>query len=190
MIKWPKRVLISLWLRWEDLFHILFHVKPIDPANHLLFSRVCTYLGSTIHLQDGEEIRRGDRVIELHFNNRILFQMVTETKSMVQLAVGMIRGVRQTLPLLTQQMAQHPSANDIKGVYGITFIHRGTQQLGFTVVHLQAGVFAHLTKLYLKVLLSVIHPGGRELLELKRESLAPRIVAISAKELRNRYSSD
>jgi hypothetical protein len=187
MMKWHKRLLVTAWFGWESLFHILFKVKPIDSDNPLLYSRECAYRGKTMILEDGEHLSPGDRVIELHFNNRALFQIVTEADSMVQVAVGMIRGVRQTLPILAQQMSSYSDASRIKAVYGITFIHRGTKQLGFTVAHLQPGVFAYVTKVYLRVLLAVIHPDGKQLVGLKRASLSPMIVAISSTELNKRY---
>jgi peptidoglycan-N-acetylglucosamine deacetylase len=189
-IKPHKRILVWLWFQWENLFHILFRVKPIDPANKLFYSRIKKYHGKAIKLADGEEIKDGDRIIELHFNNRMLFQMLTETGSMVQLAVGMIRSTKHTLPLIARQIEFDSSMGNIKGVYGITMIHRGTKQLGFTVVELPKGIFTNLTKVYLRLLLSVIHPEGKQLIELKGNAFTPKIVALSVKELANRYRGE
>jgi peptidoglycan-N-acetylglucosamine deacetylase len=189
-IKPYKRILVWLWFQWESLFHILFQVKQIDPANKLYFSRVKTYHGQAMLLDDGEEIRDGDRIIELHFNNRMLFHMLTETGSMVQLAVGMIRSIKLTLPLLAKQVEFDPNMGNIKGICGITMIHRGTKQLGFTIVELPSGIFSYLTKFYLRLLLSVINPEGKQLLELKGNAFTPKIVALSVKELGKRYRGE
>jgi hypothetical protein len=189
-IKPYKRILVWLWFQWESLFHILFQVKQIDPANKLYFSRVKTYHGQAMLLDDGEEIRDGDRIIELHFNNRMLFHMLTETGSMVQLAVGMIRITKQTLPLLLKQIEIDPSMGNIKGVIGITMIHRGTKKLGFTIVDLPAGIFSYMTKYYLRVLLSVINPEGKQLIEHKGNVFTPKIVVLSVKELEKRYRGE
>lgn len=186
-MNWHKKLLVLLWFQWDNLFHIFFRVTPIDPVNKLLFSRVRVYRGKTILLQDGEEIRHGDLVVELHFNNRILFRMVTESGSMVQLAVGMIRAVKQTLPLLAVKISRDPHASSIKGLYGITMIHKGTSKLGFTIDELQAGTFNFLTRLYLRMLLTVIHPQGKQITEQKGNALSPKIVAMSIKELKKRY---
>jgi hypothetical protein len=187
MIQWRKRLLVFLWMQWDSLFHILFNVTPIDPENKLLFSRLRTYRGKTIHLQDGEEIRSGDRVIELHFNNRMLFDMVKESGSVIHLAVGMIRGVRKILPLLAVQIFQNPNLGSVKGLYGITMIHQGTSKLGFTVDDLQAGAFNKLTRIYLRLLLFAMHPKGKGVTVQKGNRLTPKIVAMSVKELKHRY---
>jgi peptidoglycan/xylan/chitin deacetylase (PgdA/CDA1 family) len=182
-----KRILVSIWLKWESLFHILFHLQPIDPENKLLYGRICIYHGKTLLLQDGEEIRKGDAVMELHFNNEMLFHMNSDSRSMVQLAVQMIHAVRQLLPKLVIRMTTDPLFTDIKGVFAITMIHRGTKQLGFSVLDIQKGVFFSLTRLYLRVLLFIMHPKGMQRLGVKTELLTPKILAISTKELKKRY---
>jgi peptidoglycan-N-acetylglucosamine deacetylase len=189
-IKPYKRILVWLWFQWESLFHILFRVRQIDPANKMYYCRVKTYHGQAMLLDDGEQIRDGDRIIELHFNNRMLFHMLTETGSMVQLAVGMIRTTKQTLPILLKQIEHDPNMGNIKGIYGITMIHRGTQKLGFTIVELPTGIFSYLTKYYLRVLLSVLHPEGKHLIELKGNAFTPKIVVLSVKELEKRYRGE
>lgn len=185
---WYRRLPIALWLKWEQLFHLLFDVTPIDPDNRLLYYRVCTYQGSRIELPDGEEIRKGDRVVELHFNNEMIFDIASGTRSMMQLAVQLIRAVQELMPKMTEQIVKDSHANEIKGIYGITMIYRGTRQFGFTVKDMPRGLFYIVTKLYLRMLLWVIHPQGKKRLELKKELLTPKILAISTKELQKRYS--
>ena len=144
------------------------------------------YNGKTIHLENGEEIGPGDMVVELHFNNAKLSQLIAESSSMVQLAVNMIRDVQRFLPTMVQYLHLH---NEVKGVYGITMIHRGSKQLGFTVKELPKGLFNFLSLIYLRSLLFVLHPDGKERIALKKGMLTPRIVAISVLELKRRYSA-
>lgn len=67
-------------------------------------------------------------------------------------------------------------------------VYRGTRQLGFTVADLSKGMFYFFTRLYLHLLLSIIHPMGRKKrLEVKGDLLTPKVVAISVKELRRIY---
>ncbi|MFD0696920.1 polysaccharide deacetylase family protein [Paenibacillus sp. GCM10027628] len=179
-----KRMLIYLWLKWEQIFHWLFNIHPIDVNHPIFYSRVRKYKGKTIELANGEVIRPGDLVVELHFNNEKLFQLISESSSMVHLAVSMIRDVQRFMPAMTQYVHFH---QNVRGIYGITMIHRGSKQLGFTVEELPKGLFNVLSQIYLRLLLFIIHPNGRDRLELKRGLLTPRIVAISAQELKRRY---
>ncbi|OCT12282.1 hypothetical protein A8709_31095 [Paenibacillus pectinilyticus] len=185
-LRLTKRVLIYVWLKWEYVFHWLFKVHPIDPDNPILYSRIRRYSGKPMRLECGEELLAGDQVVELHFNNKHLFQMFLQASSMIQFAVHVRRAMLLFLPSLSVYMKDHP---DIKGIYGITMIHRGSKQLGFTVNELPKGIFLTLCNAYLRLLMLVFHPQGLQ--RTKRGNrLAPRLVAISAKELGKRYPTE
>lgn len=181
-----KSFLIFLWLKWERVFHWLFNIRPIDLDNQIFYCRVRKYRGKTIHLGNGEELSSGDLVVELHFNNEKLHQLITESDTIFQLAVKMKRDVQNFLPTLTQHV--HFIPGKVKAIYGITMIYRGSKQLGFTVTDLPKGLFSRLTHFYLKILLNVLHPNGRDRLKMKSELLSPRIAAISTKELYKKYA--
>lgn len=186
---WRRRLPVALWLRWEGLYHTVFDLAPVDPDNRLLYYRVCTYQGNSIALPDGEFIRKGDRVVELHFNNEMILRIAAGTRSMMHLAVQLIRAVQELMPKMTEHIVRQSETNEIKGIYGITMIYRGPEQFGFTVSDLPRGLFSFSAKLYLRLLLWVIHPQGKRRLEHKKELLTPKIVAISTKELQKRYSA-
>ncbi|NHN35014.1 polysaccharide deacetylase family protein [Paenibacillus agricola] len=181
-----KRIFVYLWFKWDKLFHVLFGVKPVDPENPLLFYRVRPYHGKTILLSDGEKIVSGDRVIELHFNNEMLFRMAIGSHSIVHLAVQIIRSVKEVLPH-TVKISNDVHYSNIKAIYGITMIHRGANQLGFTLTNLPRGWFSYVTSLYLKVLLYTIHPKGKTRLKVKSDALTPKVLAISIQELKKRH---
>jgi peptidoglycan/xylan/chitin deacetylase (PgdA/CDA1 family) len=182
-----KRALMYVWFKWDQLFHALLDVKPIDPDHLLLYYRVSTFRGKAVDLSEGEALASGDRVIELHFNNEKLFRMASASRSPVHLAVQMIRSVKEILPQLAAKLSDDPKLHDVKAVYGITMIHRGVDQLGFTSMTLPNGWFALVTRIYLKVLLSIMHPDGKNRLKTNTEALIPKVVAISSKELKRRY---
>lgn len=186
-INWKKKIMIILWIKWEHLFNRLFFIQPIDQDQPFLNVRVRTYWGKPIQLLDGEIIKRGDRVLELHLNNEMLFRMGTNSRSSIHLAIQMIRTTEQLLPKTLSFILNHPKYEEIKGIYGITMIYRGTKQLGFTVTDLPRGLFFFLTKIYLRLLLLVVHPQGKQRLQTKGELLIPKIIAISTKEFMRRY---
>jgi hypothetical protein len=181
------RALVAIWLIWERWFHLFLKLQPVDPEYHLLHMRVCTYRGKTIQLGDGEEIRKGDRVVELHLDNEMLHSMGLQVRTPVQLAVQMIRSMEQRMPKLSNRIANDPNCMFVKGAYGITIIHRGTQQLGITIADLPKGIYYFFIRVYLRWLLFVIHPQGKQRLETKSKLLIPKTVAISTKELKSRF---
>lgn len=181
-----KKFLIFIWLKWERVFHWLFNIRPIDVDNQIFYSRVRKYHGKTIQLGSGEELNSGDLVIELHFNNEKLHQLITESDSLFQLAVQMKQAVKSFMPTLTQHVQFIPEK--VKAIYGITMIHRGSKQLGFTLTELPKGIFSRVTQFYLKLLLYLLHPNGRDRLKMKSELLSPRIATISTQELYKKYA--
>ncbi|WJH35221.1 hypothetical protein N6H14_03870 [Paenibacillus sp. CC-CFT747] len=183
-----RRMLYTVWMLWERCFIKLFHVVPVDPDNTFLQVRIREYTGSTpITFLDGEEIRKGDQIVELHLNNDMLFHLGKESRSAMHLAIQLIRRTEQLLPQILRLMETDPSYKNAKGLYGISLIHRGPEQLGFTILDLPKGVFSRITQWYLRVLMYVIHPQGKKRLKTKSELLVPKIIAISKKELMNRY---
>lgn len=186
-VSWKKKLMITLWIKWESLFYRLFYIQPIDKNQPFLNVRVRTYWGKTIQLSDGEEIKKGDHVLELHLNNEMLFKMGINSRSSIQLAIQMIRTTEQLLPKTLLFILNHPKYKEIKGLYGVSMIYRGTKQLGFTVIDLPRGLFFFLTKIYLRLLLLIVHPQGKQRLQTKGELLVPKMIAISTKEFIRRY---
>lgn len=182
-----RRLMLSAWLLWERCFVRLFHIVPVSEEDSLLQLRCREYYGSPIKLNDGVIISKGDRIAELHFNNDLLVQLTSQSKSSVHLAIQMIRRTEAMLPRILYLLQNDPQYKDVKGLYGISLIHRGTSQLGFTVIDLPKGMFSFATQYYLKFMMYVLHPQGRDRLRIKNELLVPKIIAISTRELENRY---
>jgi peptidoglycan/xylan/chitin deacetylase (PgdA/CDA1 family) len=189
-VRMGRRLLLFVWMKWEKAFHLVFRVKPIDAQNRFLHVRVRVYRGETIRLSDGEEIRRGDRIVELHFDNGLLYAMATGSRSSVQLAIKMIRATEQLMPKMLRYILQHPRYPDIKGVYGVSLIHRGAKQFGFTLENLPKGVLSFFTSVYLRILLLVLHPAGKRRLQTNPHQLIPKTIAMSTKELLRRYKRE
>ncbi|WP_199617324.1 polysaccharide deacetylase family protein [Paenibacillus alkalitolerans] len=188
-IGWGKRLIVGAWLAWERCFHALFRLQPANPeANRsFLHFRLTDYQGETIRLNEGETLMKGDRVVELHMDNALLYDLGKKSRSPVQLAIQLIRAMEQTMPQLASIILSRADAASIKAVMGITMVHRGVEQFGFTVSELPKSWFASATRLYLRILLSVIHPKGAERLGERSEMLVPKRIAISMKEVSRRY---
>ncbi|WP_424768763.1 polysaccharide deacetylase family protein [Paenibacillus sp. sgz302251] len=181
-----KKSLISLWLLWESVFHVVFRLKTVgnegDPAFHY---RVTTYNGETVELVTGGRIAKGDRIAELHFDNKKLSTIAATSKSPVATGIRMLREVEQALPVLANQLAADQEATDIKAVYGVTMIHRGADRLGFEIFQLPEGWFAKSTRLYLSILIRVLTNTKNSAQSSKRrEQISPRMLFMPAATIR------
>jgi hypothetical protein len=125
--------------------------------------------------------------VELHMNNELLYEFGRKARSPIQLAIQLIRAMEKTMPKLAEALLHRKDAGSIKAVLGTTMVNRGVEQFGFTVADMPRGWFAFVTRLYLKFLLSVIHPHGKDRLDQRTEMLIPKRIAISMNEVTRRY---
>ncbi|MCM3701534.1 polysaccharide deacetylase family protein [Paenibacillus macerans] len=173
-----KRCVVALWLLWEKLFHFVFQLKTVDEHNSFLHFRETTYHGKPVAMSGGTSLQQGDRILEIHLDNKTLFQYSTRARSSVQLAIQMIRAMEKTLPRLAEYVAAHPELSGVKALYGVSMINRGPEQFGFTVTDLPKGWFARSSQVYLKLLMSVIHPEGSSRLKQQTEGMVPKLIVM------------
>jgi len=116
-----------------------------------------------------------------------LFELGVTSRSTMHLAIRMIRTMEQQLPDLAQLVASEPELRSAKAIYGVSMINRGPEKFGFTVQELAPGPFSMASKLYLKLLLRVIHPSGKERLKQRTDQLVPKMIVMPVEELLKRY---
>lgn len=184
-----KRMLVSAWLLWEKAFHALFTLQTVTPSDPMLHYRVRPYQGHPITLEDGSQIEKGDQIVELHFDNKKLFELGSRSRSEMQLAIQMIRAVQKDLPTLANMVVERPELQEAKGLYGVTMISRGSEQFGFQILDLPSGWFARTSRFYLRLLLSVIHPKGKARLKDGTQAVDPKMLFMPIDVLIERYAS-
>lgn len=186
-LKLWKRLVVALWLGWEKLFHWVYHLRTASPEDPMLHFRSRVYHGARMEMSDGHVIQNGDPVIELHFDNQKLFELGVTSRSSMHLAIRMIRTMEQQLPDLARMVALEPELRSAKAIYGVSMINRGPEKFGFTIQELPPGPFSAASKVYLKLLLSVIHPAGTKRLKQRTEQLVPKMIAMPLDVLLERY---
>ncbi|MEG6521859.1 polysaccharide deacetylase family protein [Desulfotomaculum sp. 1211_IL3151] len=182
-----KKNLRRLWQVWEMCFARMAGLKSAGNDEHVLFRlAVRNYRGKVMQLPDGTLLTPGDRVIELHLNNDFLQKLTTTGRSLEATAMALLRETRRSLPLLARAISQDPACQGTKALIGITMIHRGTSQLGFTVCDLSPFI-RFMVAWYQRWLLFLLHPGGLSHLRRQWSKLVPKKVVISKQELLRRY---
>ncbi|NOU81368.1 polysaccharide deacetylase family protein [Paenibacillus sp. LMG 31459] len=182
-LSFGKRLVVGLWLAWEQVFQLLFQIKTISPADPFLHYRLRKYQGNPVQMDNGETLSKGDKVIELHIDNRQLFELGVHSRSSAQLAIRMIRRMEKDLPVLAERIAGDVDLAEAKALYGVSMLNRGPEKFGFMVLDLPSGLFASSTKFYLSILLSVIHPSGGARLKVRSELLVPKMMLMPVSQL-------
>ncbi|MDN4067191.1 polysaccharide deacetylase family protein [Paenibacillus vini] len=189
-LSWAKRCVVFLWLLWEKIFHLLFQLQTANKEDPFLHFRIRPYHGDPVEMIGGNMLRGGDKVMELHFDNKKLFEIGTRSKSPVQLAIKMVRSMEKELPKLAKIVVDHHELHEVKALYGVSMINRGPEQFGFTVTDLPKGWFAKSSQWYLKFLLRVIHPDGGSRLKQSAEHMIPKLIVMPVDYLVTQYLTD
>ncbi|ASR46370.1 polysaccharide deacetylase family protein [Paenibacillus kribbensis] len=184
---WFKKTLVFGWLLYERLFHTLFRLRPVSKEDTIFYYRRRTYRGPNVNMENGRWLKKGDPIVELHFDNKMLFHLGSTAKSMVHLAIQLIRIVKRQLPDLAHQLVHDSGMNGVKAVYAVSMINRGPEKLGFQIQELPKGLFKGASTIYLKLLFSVIHPSGLEQLNEKKEVMVPKLIVMPIDTLFARF---
>lgn len=185
-----KRMIVALWLLWEKLFHLMFHLQSADGDEPMFHFRRVRYSGQPVEMNGGLTLVKGDPVLELHFDNKRLFELGSKAKSSVHLAIQLVRQTEKSLPKIAAFIQSHPEFQDVKALYGITMINRGPEQFGFTIADMPNSLFAKSTTIYLRLLMSVIHPNGRERVRENLDQMVPKIIVIPTGVLLDLYGGN
>ncbi|THF79965.1 polysaccharide deacetylase family protein [Cohnella fermenti] len=173
-----KRLVVAVWMLWEKLFHVLFRLKPIDNGQFMHY-RIIRYSGPELAMDGGVRLKRGDRLLEMHFDNGKMYEIGMNAKSSVHVAIRVIREVQHALPSLAKEIRRIDKEGRIKGLYGVSTINRGAEGLGFETFALPKGIFSFLTQRYLKLLMSIIHPEGGGRVRKHSDTIEPRCIVMS-----------
>ncbi|MCL6445934.1 MAG: polysaccharide deacetylase [Alicyclobacillus sp.] len=183
-----SRLIRSVWLAWESLFHWVWRVQPLEPGvRHLFYVSMTRYMGKPFTV-DGVTVRRFDPIIELHMNNEMLMNALREQKNVVSLAVKLLQEAKRSLPALANCVRDEKFAK-AKALYGITFIHRGVERFGFTTFPLRQRLFHRITTAYLKFIFRMVNPRAVALLATHPDIFEPRLVVISKMRLLTQYAT-
>ncbi|MDQ6877411.1 MAG: hypothetical protein M3082_06870 [Candidatus Dormibacteraeota bacterium] len=174
--------LLSLWQRWEPIAMWLWRVRHVQQGGMLQFG-ASPYRGPTTTLLDGTLVRKGDRILHLHFDNRLINQVVASIESTPWTLVDM---ARNDLDSLAAQVASG-RLGEVRAIRGITVLAPAAGRAGFEVRplphNLRWALVRHLSAL---VMASYHRDGPRE---LDRGLPWPGEVWMSASALRGRLQT-
>jgi hypothetical protein len=101
---------------------------------HIFRVRLTRYKGRNVVLSDGTIIQKNDLLIKIHLHNIRLLKDIYHLTSEIKKARYIYEQVGKGLPHLANYIQSHPQSEDIKGIIGITMLHKGSKRLGFETV--------------------------------------------------------
>lgn len=140
--------------------------------------------------QDSTVIHKGEWVGELHLDNERIMKLIT-SKGSDRAALMTARMLRHSMKEIYEAFESQSQYRQVKALTGITLLHRGlTHGLGFEQQKMKAGFFTSLTTIYLRLLLSAMHPEGWKRIDRRTEQLVPMLLVHSRDSLKKRFSPE
>lgn len=172
---------------WDRLVRKLLAIHPVREGGVLGYS-LRRYAGRGLETATGVRLRRGDLVLELHLDSRLLAESTgddTAHKRILRLRRILLADLRE----LARQVEADPRLAAAAGLWGLTLLHRGVGFLGFTVAEPDPGAGGRLATWYMRLLLTAYHPEGEDRLQHREEELIAREIFLPMAEFRARYGS-
>ncbi len=122
-----------LWPVIGRLLRVRYRMTPLrDDGTAIICQDIRRYRGNTITLDDGSEVRRGDRIMELHLNDAWFERRRKLNSATADSPSEILGSLRLDLCFLAQQMVGG-RFEDVVALHGSTLFYAGAARLGFQV---------------------------------------------------------
>ncbi|WP_379154072.1 polysaccharide deacetylase [Paenibacillus sp. sgz5001063] len=184
-----KTTVQSLWMIWEKVFAMGSHFRGAGTSHFGICSVMLKkHRGQAIVCADSTVIHDGEWVGELHLDNGSILKLI-QSEGSDRAALRTARLLRQSMSQINEAFESQSEFRQVKALLGITLLHRGlTHGLGFEQQVMQPGVFRRMTTIYLRLLLSALHPDGKNRIRRRTDKLVPMLLIHSRSSLKNRFS--
>ncbi len=179
--------LLNLWRIWDIVYYHSSRLQYIDKHKNLFRIVFLPYWGERLETSSGDIIKKNDLVLKLHIHNFRLAELIYSKRDVKALGIVLLREVRRSMPGLARYVASHPQSEQIVGVVGTSFLHRGVEHLGFTSSDPIDSSIYKIKRMYLKWMLQLMHPEGKKRVITANENLIIKRIFISRKELLEQY---
>ncbi len=177
---------LKIWEYIDDIYYNATRLQYVDKYNNIFRIAYLPFHGKKLITSDGYCLKKGDYFAKIHIHNVFLADKLKGVNNETKLALIILKEIRNSLPGLVQYLNVHPDLRNVKVLAGSTMLHRGAKQLGFDVTEME--YYKQVIKSnYLKIMLWLMHPDGRQRLKFNKEKLIAKYVYISKKKLFDLY---
>jgi hypothetical protein len=181
---------LSIWYLLDPIyfsFTRLAYVKDEREQNLIFRVRDTIYRGREIILSDGTVIQKNDRLLKIHLHNAKLLKDLHPITCEVARGRYIFQSVLASLPALAAFVEGHPHKEDLKGIIGITTLHRGCRRLGFETHEIKSRYY----QLYKKItFILIIFLSTSSFSKQSIQKQQPKYLFMSTEGLYSRYKEN
>lgn len=182
--------ILMLWGVWDAIYFRCSRLEYINKGDNIFRIVLLRYQGEPLITSDNQQISSGDLILKLHLHNYFFATLCQGVKDETRVVLLLRRHVIKSLPQLAAYLNSLPQADQIKGIVGTTMLHKGVEPLGFSISDVPMNNwFWHFKRWYLKLIMRIIHPNGKERIKSWDNYLPLKRVYMSKEELFRRYLS-
>ncbi len=133
-----RSYLLTFWNILDPLYYLLTRLEYIDRHSNIFRVRITKYKGKDVVLSDGTKINKNDKMLKIHLHNVKLLNELKSVKCTVRRGRIIFQKVHFSMPLIAEYIHNHKNSNEIKGVIGITMLHKGARNLVLRLFDLAA----------------------------------------------------
>lgn len=187
-VSFMKSLSQSLWMMWENLFTVITKFRSQSVRTYGICKLVVLkYQGEGIVCQDGHQIVPGDWVGELHLDNRQVVQL-TRTLGADRAGIRTARMLREAMKEISRELDSNSELSKVQALTGVTLLHRGIiHGIGFEQFPIKSGLQRQWFGIYLRFLLRMLHPEGKQRVQSNSEKLSPMMLVVSKQSLKARF---
>ncbi|MED4732464.1 YkoP family protein [Aneurinibacillus migulanus] len=183
------RTIMKVWSLVDKIYFYYSRLEYVNQAERNIFRvKLLTYRGKELLLSNGISIQTKDTLLKIHLHNCLLMNEMLHMENETKRALYVYKRVEESMPGLVDFIRNHPQGETIKGIIGITVLHRGVSRLGFEVKDIENGYYKKLKQLYMKPLFILCHLNKQQ--GWKEKNLVPKFLIMSKEQLLSRYLQD
>jgi YkoP-like protein len=176
---------ISVWVWWERFTNWRARVRPVNPESFLSYAP-SHYGGKERTLGDGTVLHKGDRIIELHFNNAFITRMIVDGRFTPWRA---LRLAARDIEVLQRRVVAG-DLGDVRALHAITLFASTGTRIGMEVRPLPHSPYWGLVRYFMVGLIALHHPDGWKHASRSRESMWPGELWLGIETMRRRADSE
>lgn len=163
----------ALYHRWHGL----------QPVGEVLYVGRTRYRGPTMTFADGTQLKAGDFMGTLHFNNARFTRMEAHTPT--QAAFRFTRLMLESMRVLAEQGRRDPLFSELAVYHAVSWLRPHGAQIGFFTQPVPAGPRKYFLNLYFRLLVWVFAPAQKTRAAARPE---PTIYWLTREQLRLRFA--